>query len=165
MIKVIHKLIITFCFVLCGCLMLQAVTQNTNEVKAENKKVLLLFDDPYQVLDTMINDICAYKNVDAYPIQSQINIQDYDIILIGESIDSSNTPSIPIKNFLTSHNLNNKMISYFWVGGTSHDTYESQLRHYINNSYIISGIGLNGDEISEVSYVKDSLHQWLDTIV
>ncbi len=57
------------------------------------------------------------------------------------------------------------MISYFWVGGTSHDTYENQLRHYINNSYIISGIGFNGDEISEVSYVKDSLHQWLDTII
>ena len=138
---------------------------NADGIKRENKNAVLLFDDSYQTLDTMIDEICAYKNIEAYSIQSQINVQDYDIILLGESIDSSNTPSPQMQNFLENHNLNNHLVSYFWVGGTSHDAYEKQLRHCINSQHIVSGIGFNGDEISEEAYVKESLHQWLDTLI
>lgn len=129
----------------------------------EDKNILVLYDDSNQSL----NNITAYINQQLNCMVSNIDqateIDKYDIILIGSPVFEGNVPSKKIQNFLKNTNLENKTVSFYWVGGTNHEEYEANTIKMTDAKNITSGLGFNGDEIANQEIIYYFIDGWLTT--
>lgn len=164
-------------FLLTGCTIFgQENIEQVTEVEAKSEnvivleeqtdmKVLSLYCDSSietQTLNKLIKDKIM---VDSYSIESEVtfNIDDYDLILIGTS-PINNHPCSQMTEFLCEFDFKGKYVSNYWVGTVDNDQYETIIKQKIKNAKILPGIGFNGDEISEVELVSQTLDGWLTSV-
>lgn len=123
----------------------------------ENKQILVLYYDPYDLLDEINAMIQKKLLVDLYEIgvNDSLSLEKYDLILIG-SVIQNNQISIELKNFLSEYDFNGKDVSFYWFEGDDYEEYEKNICEYVKNANILSSFVLNNNEVSKPELV-DSL--------
>lgn len=137
----------------------------SNTIFESEKNVLVLYDDSYGLLNTFHSIIQEKIKCDIYNIRNVDDclLHDYDLILLGNTL-INNQMSQSMINFLNHHDFSRLDISPYWIGGVDHELFETSIQSYIKDAQILSGLGFNTDEISEIEEINDLIEEWLLTI-
>lgn len=170
--KMFYKLwLLLLCvFLLTGCTIEACYKEyqdknGTLKPLVQNEKVLIIQNDNYGSLEDLTAMIQSNTLADIYNIQETItpDINKYDIILIGDT-PVNNQPTSEMISFLQKCDFNHKKVSTYWIGAMDNQTYETQIKKYINNQEVITGLGFNSDEISEKELVSYFINEWLTSL-
>ena len=126
----------------------------------DNKKFVIVYDN-YDVLNVITDYIKQQFKCDIFQINEKIDIDNYDIVLIGSLVAEENMPTQNVQNFIIENKFENQVVSFYWIGGTNHEEYERNLKILSNIKTIAPGLGFNGDEISEQEDLKYFIDGWL----
>lgn len=140
--------------------------ENSDEDIEMDKDILVMYHDPHDSLEILTNLIVNNIVSDIYEIGSQeiLMIEDYEVILIGSVATIDNQLSYELSQFLKDIDMNNKDVSFYWLGAFNNVTYEENLTLQIKNGNILPGIGFNNDDISKIEVVESLLNQWMTSI-
>ena len=131
----------------------------------ENKQILVLYYDPYDLLDEINAMLQKKLLVDLYEIgvNDSLSLEKYDLILIG-SVIQNNQVSIELKNFLSEYDFNGKDVSFYWFEDDDYEEYEKNICEYVKNANILSSFVLNNNEVSKPELVDPLLDGWLTSV-
>lgn len=128
----------------------------------EDKKILILYYDPNNLLYDLNEMIQKKMIVDIYEIgiTNNISLEKYDLILIG-SIAKNNQPDLELQRYLSQYDFRGKDVSFYWIGDSN---YEKYLSSYVNNAKILPSLVLNNNEVSQKELVNALLDGWLTSV-
>lgn len=140
------------------------VIKNSVE-EAMEKKVFIIYDDENGTL-SLLNKIIKEKiKCESYQLKefdaSMIN--EYDLILLGTSVVNDQI-SEQMLDFLNVTDFKNKDVSPYWVGTFDYENFEAEFQSHIHGAHILSGLGFNGDEISETEELSYIIDGWLTSV-
>lgn len=135
------------------------------EVASIDKKVLIVYYDPLNILEPMTKSIQEKMAADTFEINSgaKVSIEKYDIILLGNEVIEEKPPQEMIA-FLNQYSLEDKIVSTYWMNAMDNEVYERTMTNYINSSIILPGLGVNSDEIAEQRLVNVLIDGWLTSV-
>lgn len=170
--KILYKLwLMLLCiFLLTGCTIqaCQKEYQDKNgtlKPLVQNEKVLIIQNDYYGTLEGLTAMIQSNTLADVYNVQETIvpDINKYDIILIADT-PIHDQPTSEMISFLKKYHFNHQKVSTYWIGAMDNEVFEANIKQYINNQEVMSGLGFNSDEISEEELINYFINEWLTSL-
>lgn len=145
---------------------IEQTSENEADIVFEDERnILILYDDINGRLDglnamiqeKMMCDICKISHSDS------VQLEQYDLVLLGNVVIDEK-PSETMQQFLEEYDFSGLDVAPYWVGEAEYEQFESLIQSYINNGDLLSGIGFNGDELSETEEISYFLDEWLTTV-
>ena len=139
--------------------------KNEQELVLDRQIAVIYDNSDASYLQTITSYIQDKMKVDVYSIDDylNINISDYDVILIGsKAID--NAPSDKILTNLPKIDFLQKEVSFYYIDAFDSTAYEEKLGSLVINGNVTTSLGFNSDEISETKIVNYFIDEWLTSI-
>ena len=140
----------------------ETMSDSQNIARIHEKKILLLYDDPYGSLRPLTEMIKQKMQVHAYDIQKDEvpDAKTYDVILLGD-VAMQDHVSKEMKRFLGWYDLQGKNVSAYWISAFHQNSYEQELKDILRHGNYLPGFGVNDDEIKELHEIDVLMNGWL----
>lgn len=139
--------------------------KDISEILIFENKMAVIYDDYNGELEIITDMIKDKMLVDVYSIEDykNVNIADYDLIIIGSSV-RDDEPTSNLKMYLPEIDFLQKNVSFYYIGAFDSGVFENNMKDLIHNGNVLSTLGFNSDEISETDIVNSFVDGWLTSI-